>query len=115
MGPISPEEFISIAEESDQIRMLTEHIIDTALSSYNKWKKIHGFSGRISFNVSSTSLNEPSFVSFLLYQLEKHSIPRDILEIEITENLQVFSSSIIHNHLQDIEEAGIRIAIDDFE
>ena len=114
LGPISPEEFISIAEESDQIRMLTEHIIDTALSSYNKWKKIHGFSGRISFNVSSTSLNEPSFVSFLLYQLEKHSIPRDILEIEITENLQVFSSSIIHDHLQDIEEAGIRIAIDDF-
>ena len=44
LGPISPEEFISIAEESGQIRMLTEHIIDTALSSYNKWKKTHGFS-----------------------------------------------------------------------
>ncbi len=49
-----------------------------------------------------------------MYQLEKHSIPRDILEIEITENIQVFSSSIIHNHLHDIEQAGISIAIDDF-
>lgn len=114
LGFISPDEFISIAEETGQIRMLTEHIIDTSLLAYNKWKKISCFSGGISINVSSSLLNEPSFVSFLMYQLEKHSIPRGILEIEITENVQIFSSSIINNHMHDIQQAGIRIAMDDF-
>lgn len=114
LGYISPDEFIAIAEETGQIRMLTEHIIDTSLLTYNKWKKISGFAGGISINVSSSLLNEPSFVSFLMYQLEKYSIPRGILEIEITENVQIFSSSIINNHMHDIQQAGIRIAIDDF-
>ncbi|MFB5087014.1 EAL domain-containing protein [Psychrobacillus sp. PGGUH221] len=114
LGFISPDEFITIAEETDQIRMLTEYIIDTCLLIYNKWKKITGFSGFISFNVSSSLLEEPSFISFLLYQLEKHSIPREILEIEITENTQIFSSSSIQNHMNDLRRAGIGIAIDDF-
>ncbi|WP_144511673.1 EAL domain-containing protein [Bacillus sp. FJAT-22090] len=114
LGFISPDEFITIAEETGQIRMLTEHIIDTSLLMYNKWKKVSGYNGGISINVSSSLLNEPSFVSFLMYQLEKHSIPRGILEIEITENVQIFSSSIITHHMHDIQKAGIRIAIDDF-
>lgn len=114
LGPISPEEFICVAEETGQIRFLTEHIIDSSLSMYNKWKKMTGFSGVMSFNVSSTLLSEPSFVSFLLYQLEKHSIPQGKLEIEITENVQIFSSTVINNHMYDIQKAGIRIAIDDF-
>jgi len=114
LGTIQPKEFIPIAEETGQIRMLTEYIIDTSLSIYSKWKKMYNFSEEVSFNISSTLLNEPSFVSFLLYQVNKYSIPRDKIAIEITENTQIYSSAIILNHLHDIREAGIRIVIDNF-
>jgi len=114
LGVIHPKEFIPIAEETGQIRMLTEHIIDTSLSMYTKWGKIYSFSEEVSFNISSTLLNEPSFVSFLLYQVNKHAIPGDKIAIEITENTQIYSSSVILNHLHDIREAGIRIVIDNF-
>lgn len=114
LGRILPDEFIPVAEETGQIRILTEHIIDKSLSKYSRWKKIFGFNGGISFNISSSLLNEASFVSFLLYQLEKHSIPPGILEIEITENVQIFSSAVIQTYMHDIQQAGINIAIDDF-
>lgn len=114
IGVIHPKEFIPIAEETGQIRMLTEHIIDTSLFMYTKWGKIYNFSEEVSFNISSTLLNEPSFVSFLLYQVNKHAIPRDKIAIEIMENSQIYSSSVILNHLHDIREAGIRIVIDNF-
>ncbi|MCK1997539.1 EAL domain-containing protein [Psychrobacillus psychrodurans] len=114
LGVIHPKEFIPVAEETGQIRMLTEYIIDTSLFIYTKWGKIYNFSEEVSFNISSTLLNEPSFVSFLLYQVNKHSISRDKIAIEITENSQIYSSSVILNHLHDIHEAGIRIVIDNF-
>lgn len=114
LGTISPNEFIEIAEETGQIRLITEHVIDSSLSIYNKWKKTSGFSGRISFNISSPLLYEASFVSFLLYQLDKHDIPRDTMEIEITESVQIFSSTLMQQHMRELHESGIRIAMDDF-
>lgn len=114
LGTISPNEFIEIAEETGQIRLITEHVIDSSLSVYNKWKKISGFSGRIAFNISAPLLYEASFVSFLLYQLDKHSIPKDTMEIEITESVQIFSSSLLQQHMREIHESGIRITMDDF-
>ncbi|WP_234417132.1 putative bifunctional diguanylate cyclase/phosphodiesterase [Loktanella sp. Alg231-35] len=109
-GPISPAEFIPIAEETGQIREIGLWVLRTACQEAATWHKPYS----IAVNVAPQQLVQAGFVDKVSEILKATNLPPSRLELEITE------ASIINDKTHTIEamhrlrEMGIRIAMDDF-
>ncbi|KIL46600.1 hypothetical protein KP77_27270 [Jeotgalibacillus alimentarius] len=114
LGPVSPAEFIPIAETSGMMEKLTRHQLDWCLSRFAEWIKHFSFDGLIAFNISSGLFRNKNFIAYLEQIITDHKIPFDQIELEITENIQLFSHKESVQTLERLRDLGIRVAIDDF-
>ncbi|MDE2586286.1 MAG: EAL domain-containing protein, partial [Betaproteobacteria bacterium] len=69
---------------------------------------------RMSVNVPPLVLAESDFCQRLLATVDRHGIPRQRFEIEITENSFIADHQSMALKLAGLAEEGIRVAIDDF-
>lgn len=111
---IPPGEFIPITEETGLISPLGYWILDKAVSQLSEWKKQKAVTVRMAINVSVKQLNDREFVGCLKKAMEKYEIPPEMLEVEITENVQLEENIEIGERLKAISDMGISIAVDDF-
>ena len=70
----------------------------------------------ISCNFSRIHFTKPGFIQRLLDVLEETQVPRDLIEVEVTETLvmEEFQQKIAEQTLQELHTEGIRLSIDDF-
>lgn len=113
LGTIAPNEFITIAEETGHIQELSERLIEQALQDFSVWRK-QGYQGTLSINVTSELIMEETFVGFLVHQKQLWELPDHSLELELTENIQLFQSPFVQQQLKWLQQHGFCIAIDDF-
>jgi diguanylate cyclase (GGDEF)-like protein len=113
-GPISPEQFIPIAEETGLIVPIGEWVIRTACRQLQAWREIGIELRSISANVAVPQIRAPGFVAFVKRMLAEFQIPPHVLELEITESTLAADMSQASAVLQELSDAGIRLSIDDF-
>ncbi|VAW45455.1 diguanylate cyclase/phosphodiesterase (GGDEF & EAL domains) with PAS/PAC sensor(s), partial [hydrothermal vent metagenome] len=110
-GPVNPDEFIAIAEQSDLILHLGEQVVEQSIQFIHN----HCQAGEyVSINVSPKQLMHPSFKAGLIDQINKTSTDPKQLVIEVTENVMVKMNDFISQLTQETELAGIRFFVDDF-
>lgn len=111
---IPPVEFISLAESLNLIHEVDTLIITQAVKDMHLWEK-SGFDDLVvSANISAKELDTPEFAEKIVKILEENNIPREKLELEITESLlmeNVEKNTGVLNHLCS---SGISCSIDDF-
>jgi diguanylate cyclase (GGDEF)-like protein len=112
-GPITPDVFIPLAEQTGQIVSLTHLVLDRALRSCRVWA-LAGTDLSVAVNVSVRSLSDLGIVETVQTLLRLHDVQPERLIIEVTE------SGIMEDEVRDIGvlEAlaglGVRVAVDDF-
>jgi len=112
-GLITPERFISIAEESGLIEPLGRWVLQTACRETLHLVTGAGSTLRLSVNVSARQLVRDRFEETVRTVLAETRFPPDRLELEITESaLQVLEDS--RRLLGALKALGVHIAIDDF-
>lgn len=111
---IPPSDFIPIAEETGVIISLGYWIMEEAIKQLAEWKKISSKDLRMAINVSVTQLVDNDFIPRLKYLLEKNKVNPSLIEIEITENIQLEENIEMSGIFKEISEMGVSIAIDDF-
>lgn len=109
-GPISPDIFVRIAEETGHVRALTEWVIKRVIAD-SRALKASGFPITIHINISALLLPDPDFAAWALA-----SIPATELKIgfEITETAMIGDPRRALGNLTMFADAGIRLAIDDY-
>jgi EAL domain-containing protein (putative c-di-GMP-specific phosphodiesterase class I) len=112
-GFVSPAEFIVLAESTDLIRPLTEWTLACAMAQWVNWRA-SGLQVRIAVNLSARLLQDTDFVSVLRGLLERHRVPGEALELEITESAMLYDSERALRVIHDIHGLGIALSIDDF-
>jgi diguanylate cyclase (GGDEF)-like protein/PAS domain S-box-containing protein len=112
-GFVSPAEFIVLAESTDLIRPLTEWTLACAMAQWVNWRA-SGLQVRIAVNLSARLLQDTDFVSVLRGLLERHRVPGEALELEITESAMLHDSERALRVIRDIHSLGIALSIDDF-
>jgi EAL domain-containing protein (putative c-di-GMP-specific phosphodiesterase class I) len=70
--------------------------------------------GTIAVNVSAIELRNENFLEELFSTLSQTGLDPRSLELEVTESALMKNSEIAASILQNLREAGVRIAIDDF-
>lgn len=111
---ISPEDFIPIAEQSGLMVAIGEWVLRTALRWRISLQDRVADDFRVAVNISQVQFAEPSFVERLLSILRETGVPRHQLELELTESVAIEDFDRLKSKLQQIQEAGIDIAMDDF-
>jgi len=113
LGPISPGEFIPIAEETGLIEPLGRVVLEEVARQTREWAQ-RGIGVEVAFNLSPYQLWHRDLHANLKRLLEAVDLPRDRFIIEITESgaLRDFEATV--RLLARLRSEGYRIAIDDF-
>lgn len=112
-GLLSPDKFISIAEESGLIEMIGAWVLDHAVAQLSEWNKTYKTNLFVAVNVSVRQFMEDKFIQLIQKTLDRYSLPAAQLEIEITESmLQDFHKS--RKTVTAMRDMGLSVAIDDF-
>ena len=112
--PISPEEFIPIAEETGIIVALGDWVANQALTQLKQWQDLGHRQLRMAINLSSEQLMDSGFLDRVTKQLQQLAIDPGCIEFEITERVACQKDPRILATLELIKAQRISIAIDDF-
>lgn len=114
LGNPEPEEFVPLAEESGQIVPITEWIMDTALHQMAAWCR-RGFPRvRLAVNMAASHFSRPGLPDQVLGALARSQWPAALLELEITERLQMRWPGVTAQAVSELRGHGVRFALDDF-
>ncbi|WP_031569465.1 putative bifunctional diguanylate cyclase/phosphodiesterase [Rheinheimera texasensis] len=111
--PVAPDEFIPLAEQSGLINPIGYWVLEQACLTISHSIKL-GKPLQLAVNVSALQFQQNEFVPDLLALLDKHQIPANLLQIEITESVFTVDKKILIDKTNQLRDAGIAIAIDDF-
>lgn len=114
LGPISPLEFIPIAEESGLIIPIGEWVLREACRQNKRWQQMGFDPIKISVNLSAHQFFQPHLKEKIITILKETKLNPRYLELEVTESVAVESSQKIIEILTELKELGISIALDDF-
>lgn len=114
LGLISPGFFIPLAEETGLIVSMGEWVLREACTQAKRWIEQFGLSLRLGVNLSPLQIRQPDLVGLIERVLTEIDYPPALLELEVTESMDVRSIPNLLEVLQGIRELGIGISIDDF-
>jgi diguanylate cyclase (GGDEF)-like protein len=110
LGVISPEIFISVAEEIGVIGKMSEQLIAQAFVDARDWDP----SLTLSVNISPVQLRDPWFAQKLVKQMVEHQFPPHRLEIEVTESCLHDNVSMVRSMISSLRNQGVTVSLDDF-
>ena len=114
LGQLDPARFVYIAEETGLISALIDRVLDCACAQLAQWRR-DGFGDvRVAVNVSPRDFERGDFTERVAQALERHRIPADGLELEITENVLIEDVDAAIDKIRQLRKQGVRISIDDF-
>ncbi|MCO7218333.1 EAL domain-containing protein [Klenkia sp. PcliD-1-E] len=113
-GPISPVEFIPLAEENGSIVPIGTWVLRQAVHHAAALSRAAGRPLTMSVNVSSRQLHENDFVDQVVDALQAAGLPAGQLLLEVTESVLVDDVTAVVDRLARLRSVGVKIAIDDF-
>lgn len=112
--PISPGRFIPVAENAGIIDQIDMRVFKLSVAFLREVLTKGQARPTISVNVSVRHLMKNNFITEIRSELEKNSVPAELIEIEITESVMIDSVDKALNRIDELKDMGIKIAIDDF-
>jgi EAL domain-containing protein (putative c-di-GMP-specific phosphodiesterase class I) len=109
-GNISPDKFISIAEECGMIGKIGEFVLRSAVAEAITWPD----HVRIAVNLSPIQFNDPHIADTIAAVLADYGIKPARLELEITEGVFLADSDATDGTFARLKSLGVRLALDDF-
>ena len=113
-GMISPSLFIPIAEEIGLIGRIGDYVLRTACAQTMAWRKEGIHLSHIAVNVSTRQVREESWLDSVGAALSDTGLDAQCLDLELTETDFATDYESMKNTLQQVQELGIGLAIDDF-
>jgi len=116
--PMAPEQFIPAAERYILMpavdRWIVHQLFSTQGEQLRLWHDEHPDQFLFAINLSATSINDESFLPYLLRQFEVHRIPPAGICFEITETAALRSFGDARGFMRRLAEMGCTFALDDF-
>ncbi len=114
LGHVSPEIFISVAEERGLIADYTYTILEDSCIQVAKWNDLHNESFYLSVNLSPVQFLHSDLVQKIDEILNKTNFDPNNLKLEITENIIINNKDQVLEALNKFHQLGVQICIDDF-
>jgi len=110
LGPVSPVNFIPVAERSDLIHQITAVLLTKTLDAAADWPE----DIRVSFNLSSLDLTRPEALSNIMAITRNSGVSAERIDFEITESVLIKDYDGARAALTQLKAMGVCISLDDF-
>ncbi|WP_195429314.1 EAL domain-containing protein [Clostridium sp. D46t1_190503_E9] len=114
LGPVSPSEFIPIAESSGLIIPIGKYIINESFKKCKELTLITTKKFKMAINLSEVQIRDEDIVSFISESLKFYDLNSEYIEFEITESIIMKSAEKNINTLEKLKHIGVSLALDDF-
>lgn len=113
LGFVSPEEFITVAEQAGIINQVTDWVVERAVIDA-KTMLANNVNVCIAINLSAHDILNEKLLANILALLQEHNVPKTALSFEITESDLVSDPDKAIAEMQKYRDQGFALAIDDF-
>lgn len=114
LGFVSPDNFISIAEEDGFIIPIGFWVIEEVCRQLKIWQSEGICNLTVAINISVRQLQEKDFVERLMSILNANDITTSKIELEITEGILISDVTGADNVLTVLHALGFKLSLDDF-
>jgi diguanylate cyclase len=112
-GLLAPDQFLQLVRDHGLMRPITELVLAQALDQIAAWRDL-GMLVPVAINVFTPSLSDLELPDRVEQALSARGLPYDVLTVEITEDLLLRDYQNARMVIEQLQEWGVRIAIDDF-
>jgi diguanylate cyclase (GGDEF)-like protein len=109
LGPISPDVFVPLAEETGLIPRIGESVLRRAVADSFAWPEID-----VAVNVSGAQIHHGDVVTVVRDVLASTKFPPQRLVIEITETVLLADEKRADEQIKGLQSLGVKVALDDF-
>ncbi|RKF14305.1 EAL domain-containing protein [Alginatibacterium sediminis] len=113
LGPISPDEFVGVAEHTGLIQGLSFYIIEQAIAQAQLWQS-QGININIAVNLSPQNLLDVKLVDYFRQQFAAAPLALQNFSVEVTETVVMTNSAKCIETLGELRKLGLKVSIDDF-
>jgi diguanylate cyclase (GGDEF)-like protein len=113
-GPVRPDRFIPVAEDSGMIVELGRWVLEHACHDVAEMQRTLGRRLRVAVNASPRQFHSAGWVQTVVSALESSGLSPDQLELEITEGILMDDRWNVIEVLRALRDLGVSIAVDDF-
>jgi diguanylate cyclase (GGDEF)-like protein/PAS domain S-box-containing protein len=114
LGPLSPAQFIPIAEDCGLILPIGRWVLREACRQARAWAD-HGLPmAGMAVNISAREFLAENFLDGVCSVLDDTRLDPRSLELELTESVLMKHTEATHQNLQTLRTKGVRLAVDDF-
>ena len=114
IGMLFPGEFIETLEQFHLIHLVDKYVIKKVCEDYLKLKEKGEILVPVSVNISRLDFELCDIFGYIIRTLNETGMPRDMLDIEITESALNDNVGYIKSECYKMRELGFRIWLDDF-
>ncbi len=114
LGPISPTEFVPIAEQNSLIVPIGMQVVRQATTATREWQRSYGLDFAVSVNVSPRQFRELNLAESVALSLKESGLAGTALTMEITEGVVISGHPGTDHALRELSALGVGIAMDDF-
>jgi diguanylate cyclase (GGDEF)-like protein/PAS domain S-box-containing protein len=113
-GPISPAQFISVAEDSGLILPIGKWVLREACGQARAWIRAGLSISTIAVNISAIEFHNERFLEEVLAILKETDLDPKALELELTESVLMKQAEHTESILKTLRASGVRLVVDDF-
>lgn len=113
-GPVSPNVFIPLAEETGLIADIGEFVLNRACADLRHWRDRGLTRLDMAVNLSMAQLQRSELPVRLRSLLSTHGVPAACMELELTESMVMGNVEQAMRTLGELKAIGVKVAIDDF-
>ena len=113
-GMISPGEFIPVLEKKRKIQLLDRYVMETICRELGERRRRGQFIVPISMNFSRLDFDVPTLLQEMEEIMEKNSLPRNYVHIEITESAVMENEAYMKDTVRELHTLGYKVWMDDF-
>ncbi|MFF9622372.1 aminotransferase class I/II-fold pyridoxal phosphate-dependent enzyme [Streptomyces griseosporeus] len=116
LGPVPPEQFIPLAEETGHITPLGAWVLRSATADMARLQdRVDGPAPPyVSVNVSARQWRDAGFLGEVRRALDTPGLRPGSLQLELTESVLLRRDDQIDSVIRELRNLGVRIAVDDF-
>ena len=113
-GLLSPAAFLPALESGPLASVVGFWVLDEACAQAARWRRSGASGFRMGVNLFSAQFQAHDMVAEVAATLQRHGLPPEALELEITENIVLDDDDRVLGVLHRLHAMGVGIAFDDF-
>jgi diguanylate cyclase (GGDEF)-like protein/PAS domain S-box-containing protein len=113
-GLQSPSAFLPALEAGPLAATVGSWVLDEACAQAAHWRRSGTNNFRVSVNLFGAQFRSGDLASEVIETLERHGLPPEALELELTENIALDHNDFALESLRRLHKYGVGISFDDF-